>query len=157
MFGDWIADIERPATQYRGRYQLRLADARALIAQTCPSLQRGDLTPPKYSTHVTKRQHPLRSKVIAASVLCPVEACNVSTTAAITLSTRRGSIKVKTDTVMLGPARQKTIKIDLSRRVRTAILNSIAAGGRVHARLRLRIADANGVATIKIVKLRLLK
>ncbi|MEA2444197.1 MAG: hypothetical protein QOJ12_1489 [Thermoleophilales bacterium] len=30
-YGDWIADIERPAAQYRGRYQLRLADARALL------------------------------------------------------------------------------------------------------------------------------
>jgi hypothetical protein len=30
-FGEWIADVERPAEQYRGRYQLRLAEARALI------------------------------------------------------------------------------------------------------------------------------
>jgi cell wall-associated NlpC family hydrolase len=32
-YGDWIADIERPAEQYRGRYQLRLLDARALLEQ----------------------------------------------------------------------------------------------------------------------------
>jgi len=31
QFGDWIADIERPAAQYRGRYQLRLAEARKLL------------------------------------------------------------------------------------------------------------------------------
>ena len=30
-YGEWIADVERPAAQYRGRYQLRLADARALL------------------------------------------------------------------------------------------------------------------------------
>lgn len=30
-FGEWIADVERPAAQYRGRYQLRLDEARALI------------------------------------------------------------------------------------------------------------------------------
>jgi hypothetical protein len=30
-FGEWIADIERPAEQYRGRYQLRLGDARDLL------------------------------------------------------------------------------------------------------------------------------
>jgi cell wall-associated NlpC family hydrolase len=30
-YGDWVADIERPAAQYRGRYQLRLDDARALL------------------------------------------------------------------------------------------------------------------------------
>ena len=27
QFGDWIADIERPAEQYRGRYELRLGEA----------------------------------------------------------------------------------------------------------------------------------
>ena len=31
-WGEWIADIERPAEQYRGRYQLRLAEARKLLA-----------------------------------------------------------------------------------------------------------------------------
>jgi hypothetical protein len=32
-YGEWIADIERPAAQYRGRYQLRLGDARDLLRQ----------------------------------------------------------------------------------------------------------------------------
>ena len=30
-WGEWIADVERPAEQYRGRYQLRLAEARKLL------------------------------------------------------------------------------------------------------------------------------
>ncbi|MCW2765361.1 MAG: hypothetical protein JWO11_1320 [Nocardioides sp.] len=30
-YGDWIADVERPAEQYRGRYQLRLEEARSLL------------------------------------------------------------------------------------------------------------------------------
>ena len=30
-WGEWIADIERPAEQYRGRYQLRLKEARGLL------------------------------------------------------------------------------------------------------------------------------
>lgn len=33
-WGNWIADVERPAAQYRGRYQLRLADARALLGRS---------------------------------------------------------------------------------------------------------------------------
>ena len=32
QFGEWIADIERPAEQYRGRYQLRLDEANKLLA-----------------------------------------------------------------------------------------------------------------------------
>ena len=31
-FGEWIADVERPAEQYRGRYQTRLAEANQLLA-----------------------------------------------------------------------------------------------------------------------------
>jgi cell wall-associated NlpC family hydrolase len=32
-YGEWIADVERPAAEYRGRYQLRLGDARNLLDQ----------------------------------------------------------------------------------------------------------------------------
>ena len=32
-FGEWIADVERPAEQYRGRYQLRLDEARTLLSR----------------------------------------------------------------------------------------------------------------------------
>jgi cell wall-associated NlpC family hydrolase len=31
QYGNWIADVERPAAQYRGRYQLRLDEARELL------------------------------------------------------------------------------------------------------------------------------
>ncbi len=30
-WGEWIADVERPAEEYRGRYQLRLGEARKLL------------------------------------------------------------------------------------------------------------------------------
>ena len=32
QFGDWIADVERPAAQFRGRYQPRLGEARELLS-----------------------------------------------------------------------------------------------------------------------------
>jgi cell wall-associated NlpC family hydrolase len=34
QFGEWIADVERPAEQFRGRYQLRLQEANGLLANT---------------------------------------------------------------------------------------------------------------------------
>ena len=39
QFGDWIADVERPAEQYRGRYQLRLDEANG------PARQAGSAPP----------------------------------------------------------------------------------------------------------------
>jgi hypothetical protein len=34
QYGEWIADVERPAAQYRGRYQLRLEEARRLLEKS---------------------------------------------------------------------------------------------------------------------------
>jgi hypothetical protein len=33
QYGQWIADVERPAAQYRGRYQLRIEEARKLLGK----------------------------------------------------------------------------------------------------------------------------
>jgi hypothetical protein len=35
-YGDWIADVERPGAQYRGRYQLHLDEARELLSHAAP-------------------------------------------------------------------------------------------------------------------------
>jgi hypothetical protein len=34
QYGDWVADVERPRADYRGRYQLRLGEARSLLARS---------------------------------------------------------------------------------------------------------------------------
>ena len=34
-WGEWIADVEQPAEQFRGRYQLRLAEVRQLVELAC--------------------------------------------------------------------------------------------------------------------------
>ena len=38
-YGDWIAEVERPAPQYRSRYQTRLEEARELIGSPAVSDQ----------------------------------------------------------------------------------------------------------------------
>ena len=44
QYGEWIADIERPAAEYRGRYQLQLDQARELLAQLGASEPAADLS-----------------------------------------------------------------------------------------------------------------
>jgi hypothetical protein len=34
-WGEWVADVERPAEQFRGRYQLKLDEARMLMQAGC--------------------------------------------------------------------------------------------------------------------------
>jgi cell wall-associated NlpC family hydrolase/uncharacterized membrane protein YgcG len=41
-YGEWIADVERPAAQYRGRYQLRLEEARELLRKAGDGKGAGD-------------------------------------------------------------------------------------------------------------------
>ncbi len=40
QYGEWIADVERPAEQYRSRYQLKLNEASSLLA-VGPAAERG--------------------------------------------------------------------------------------------------------------------
>jgi hypothetical protein len=58
-YGDWIADVERPAEQYRGRYQLRLDEARELLrgfrAPAAPSANQAQVLPVIRPDQVTWR------------------------------------------------------------------------------------------------------
>ncbi len=45
-YGDWVADVERPAAQYRGRYALQLDDARELLRRRFPDGHGLDDAPP---------------------------------------------------------------------------------------------------------------
>jgi len=46
-FGEWIADVERPAEQYRGRYQLRLDEARSLLERAATGVRKLRLITPE--------------------------------------------------------------------------------------------------------------
>jgi hypothetical protein len=45
-YGEWAADVERPAEQYRYRYQLHLDEARGLIGPDCAGLPTTPPPPP---------------------------------------------------------------------------------------------------------------
>jgi hypothetical protein len=40
QYGEWSADVARPAAHYRSRYQLKLGEARSLLAEV-PAAERG--------------------------------------------------------------------------------------------------------------------
>ena len=66
QFGDWIADVERPAEQYRGRYGLRLGEANGLLGQA-GSARRPPRSPPP-------RPRPLPGAPVAAAAARPARA-----------------------------------------------------------------------------------
>jgi cell wall-associated NlpC family hydrolase len=57
QYGAWVADIERPAEQYRGRYQLRLEEARSLLEQAA-SLHRASAATNGNNAQVLPAIHP---------------------------------------------------------------------------------------------------
>ena len=58
-FGEWIADVERPAPQNRSGYQPYLKEARRLVADKCAAPVHDDVTPPRLVARIAARQHPL--------------------------------------------------------------------------------------------------
>jgi hypothetical protein len=88
-YGSWIADVERPARQYRTRYQPRLEEARSLIAGKCAAPHTDDLVPPRLRWRIEASQQPLATRGIVMRVRCPDHDCLVGAMVEIGTRTRR--------------------------------------------------------------------
>jgi hypothetical protein len=154
-YGVWIADIERPAEQYRGRYQTRLAEAQTLIAKTCPGLQGINVTAPLSHLSIKKRQHPGKSGQIDVRVICPSAPCNANMRAVFKLPGRKKQIRLSSDVTMLQAGKRGTVRIELVRSMRKRIRNALSGGATTRARLRISVAGVNGAATVRVRKITL--
>lgn len=152
-YGVWIADIERPAAQYRGRYQPRLNDAQALIGKTCGNLVGVNVMAPVSSLRLTRRQHPARSGRIAVSVRCPKDACLASMSATFRLPGRSKPVKLYSDTTMLAPGHRQQVKLSVPRSIRGKLRRQLRGGVTTRARLRISVAGTNGAATVRVRKI----
>ncbi|MFT4049254.1 MAG: hypothetical protein QM648_05370 [Solirubrobacterales bacterium] len=152
-YGVWIADIERPAAQYRGRYQLRLGDAENLIADTCPGLVGVNVLAPTSSLKIKSRQHPARTGAIAVRVSCPKATCVATGTAQFRLPGRRGVVKVGSDTAMIAAGGHATVKLRVGASLRKSIRKRLAGGATTRARLRISVAGTSGAATVRVRKI----
>jgi hypothetical protein len=130
-FGQWIADVERPAYENRSGYQPHLEEARGLVAGMCAAPVRDDVTPPRLAARIAARQRPLATGGIVASVRCPDQDCLVGASASIGEQTRRA------------PAREPAARGSnvISVAVPRAVRRSLRAGQSVRARVMVRAAD----------------
>ncbi len=154
-YGEWIADVERPASQYRGRYQPRLAEARKLIAATCPGLQGINVTAPIASLSFKRRQHPGRSGRISVGVKCKNLPCNTSVSAVFRLPGHRGSRKVSSDTTMLAAGQRGKVLVPISSRLKKRLRSSLRGGRTTRARLRIAITGSSGAQTVYVRRITL--
>jgi len=151
-WGDWIADVLRPAEQARGRYQLRLAEARSLVGAPCtppaageppiaPPLTRpaADSTAPALQLSGQRRQRALRAGAIVLTARCPAEPCVTAATVTIVLPRPRRALKIALPLRALAAGDDRRLRFvpdpGARKRIRAALRlqRSIAASVRVIA------------------------
>jgi hypothetical protein len=139
-WGEWAADVERPAAQYRYRYQLRLQDARTLIGAGCTP---ADTAPPETSVRAPARQRAVRARSIQVTVGCPSEPCTVEVRAKLRLGPRP-TLAAPAATLVAGEV--TTLRLKLKRPVRRLVAQAVARYPRVRADLTVVTTDAAGNA-----------
>jgi hypothetical protein len=91
-WGNWIADVEQAAEQYRGRYQLKLAEASQLVGASCSDLAVPTAVDDSYSA---LQEWPL--SVAAPGVLANDSSSAAGTTAQLVAGPTHGSLQLAAD------------------------------------------------------------
>ena len=151
QWGEWVADVEQPASQYRGRYQPRLTEAQGLLGPVCEEPGSGssptpDLTGPALRLGGRRLQRGLKARSLLVRVRCPEEACAVGATGTLRLSKKR-SFKLRAPTKQLIAGQTATLRLKLKRRLRRAARRSLEQQTALRARLTVIAADRAGNPT----------
>jgi hypothetical protein len=165
LWGEWVADVERPAAQYRGRYQLHLGEAGGLIAVGCAlpgtpvpvlPVQAVDSAPPPVRISGKRVQDPLARSRIVLEVACPGEACvaRARGTLSVPGAARVYSIRAAPQQIPRGGRAKLTLR--LSSRLRRAVRRALRTRKRLKARIVVTVEDVagNAVSVRRVVALK---
>jgi hypothetical protein len=160
LWGDWIADVLRPAEQFRGRYQPRLGEARDLIGPACPGdappavplppsgsapvATTPDTTAPVARLSGARDQHALRRGAVLVAVTCPAEACTASAAGTVRLPGRAHALRLRAKPVALAQGQTLTLRLALSRAARATVRRTLRTHRTLAAKLRITVADTIG-------------
>jgi hypothetical protein len=171
-YGDWAADVLRPAEQYRGRYQPRLAEARALIGAGCPMTGPGPglgpgspsaPQPPPSSPGPSSDTRPpaLRlprpgltrgARGIAVRLACD-ETCVARATVLVPIPGASRTYRISSRPRTLAPGASARVTLRFGPRLRRALARQRRRGRRVTATLRVTARDAAGNASSRRARL----
>jgi hypothetical protein len=173
LWGEWDADVLRPALQYRGRYQLRLLEASDLVAAGCaaaegapppptalpPSTGSGTQTTaiaPVLKISAKRVQDALERRAIVVEASCPAEACSVQARATLTLPGASKVYRLKSAVRQLPRAGKTKLKLRLTAKVRRALVRAFETRRSIRARVSVTAKDSAGGTTIahRVVTLR---
>ncbi len=164
-YGEWAADVQRPAEQFRGRYQPRLAEARGLIASACvdvvpppadspPSAPPGgappptppDVTPPTLAIARSLGAKSL-GKTLAVPVRCPAESCVVWATGSISVPTAARVFRISASRRTLASGIRASVRLSLGRKLRKAAARALGDGRKVKGSVVVHATDSSGNET----------
>jgi hypothetical protein len=148
-WGEWAADVERPAAKFRGRYQLRLGDARLLIGPACTP---PDTVVPLTEVRAPARQNALKGQGVRVSVSCPAEQCTVDVRGRVLLGKRP---RLTAPPATLAPGQHAMFRLHLRPGVRRLVAWSLEHHQRVPVRLTVTTTDASGNATVSKTTVRI--
>jgi hypothetical protein len=164
MWGDWVADVLRPAEQYRYRYQLRLVEARGLIGPPCgddgspgtagtgsgsgtgtgPPL---DTLPPVVRLAGATRQRALHRGAVVVLARCPMEGCTASATATLRVPGTVRAFRLAARKRALPAGQLTPLRLLLDARLRAAVRRAVHARRTLMAKVVVTVADGAGNAT----------
>lgn len=145
-YGVWVADVERPPEQYRGRYQLRYDEAHGLTAFGCePAEPAGppdllDVSPPALRVSSPKVEYGLSRRGVRTVVRCD-ELCRVRAEVVFSLPGASKVYRAKSALSRLEPRVPGRVDVRFTRRVLRALRARLKRVKSVDARLLVRVAD----------------
>jgi hypothetical protein len=139
-YGEWVADVERPAAKYRGRYQGRLDESRTWIGTACTP---ADTTAPVAQVEAKRQQPALTAGGLQVTVGCPSEVC----TAAVGVVVRVGAQRERAaPPVTLAAGQSATVAVRLKPSVRRLVARALGLERKVRADVTVTTTDAAGNA-----------
>jgi hypothetical protein len=170
-WGDWIADVLRPAENMRGRYQLRLDEARALIGAACVpaagdvptapgSIVPAPAPPPDTIAPVVelggdRRQRALHRGAIVLEVTCPAEICTAAATATLRLPRATRAVAIGSAPRVFAAGRRGTLRLALEGRVRARVRKALRSRPSLTAAVGLVAVDTAGNRAVRARRVRI--
>jgi hypothetical protein len=165
-WGEWIADVLRPGEQFRGRYQLRLAEARGLAGAACVEPSGGPPSPPGptapapqppavdtvapvVDVAARRRQRALHRRAIVLDVGCPAERCAALATATLRLPGRRHTPRIESEPGLIAAGTHATLRLALDAQTRARLRKALRSRSSVAAAVGVLVVDTAGNRAVR--------
>jgi hypothetical protein len=142
-FGEWIADVERPAAQYRYRYQLRLIEARELLGSVCTAVS----GQPALTLAGSPSQRTLARRAVSVKVGCGAEACDIAGRGTVKAYGRVSRIHAPPLNLVAG--QRAVVRFPLGARLRRTVRGALYSGAPIRVRISVTAVDADASPVTK--------